>query len=111
MVYINKFGLPITDKIEIIKDVLDNNLSLQKNSIPISKGIGIFNTSFAEFNTTSKDLLEIGITNFIENNEYLSGNVRLDSEIEIKDRLLKITVKVNDEGIEDTKELIFEQSF
>lgn len=111
MTYINKFGLPLTNSIDIISDVFDNNLSLQKNSIPISKGIGIFNTTFSEFNTMSKDKLEIDLSNFIDNDQYLSNNITLDSTINIEHKLLHITVKVTEDGVEEQRGLIFDDIF
>lgn len=111
MTYISKLGLPLTNSIDIVSDVFDNNLSLQKNSIPISKGIGIFNTAFSEFNTMSKDKLEIDLTNFIDQNNYLSNNITLEPTINIEDKLLHIIVKVTEDGVEEQRGLIFDEIF
>jgi hypothetical protein len=112
MTYINKYGLPITNTIDIVSDIFDVNLSLQKNSIPLSKGIGIFNTSFSEFNTSSEDALEIQLSDFIEQNDFLvKNNVVLEPDINIESKLLYITVTIADGDSLEKRGLIFDEVF
>ena len=111
MTYISKLGLPLTNTIDIVADVFDVNLSLQKNSIPMAKNLGIFNTTFSEFNTSLKDQLRIQLEQFIENNSYLTSNIVLEPDIDIENKLLKITIKIIDNGDEEKRGLIFNDVF
>ena len=110
MSYINKYGMIITNNVDIIADVFDINLSLQKNSIPLSTDLGIFNTSFSEFNSSLEDSLSIDITKFIKNNDYLSTNISLEPEIDVQNKFLKIEVTVNDDNSQ-SRSLVFNEIF
>jgi hypothetical protein len=111
MNYINKYGLIITDDIDIIADVFDVNLLLQRNSIPLSSNLGVFNTSFSEFNSSNEDSLSIDLTKFIKNNDYLSSNISLEPNIDIDNKVLKIEVTVNDDDNIEQRSLVFDEVF